>query len=145
MTNALSPLFCMHTVYIYIYLYMMWCICNYDSFHIFGSMECENKLQIANYKVILEVQFGNINCEGGIHQYRTEGVSCEIVLFCVNVSCEYRLLQSLNVSNTSSRSCVRGLVLEKTSLCLFELPPIHSALFHQSYCLLTSDRTFDII
>jgi len=39
MTNALSALFYMHTVYIYIYLYVLWCICNYDSFLIFGSME----------------------------------------------------------------------------------------------------------
>ena len=46
MTNALSALFYMHTVCIYIYLYVLCCLFNYDYFHIFGSMECENKLQI---------------------------------------------------------------------------------------------------
>ena len=38
------------------------------------------------------------------------GVSFASVLFNVIVSCEGRQLQSLNVSNTSSRNCVRGLV-----------------------------------
>ena len=50
----------------------------------------ENKLQITNYKVMLGVQCDGISCEGSIPQYRTEGVSCESVLFNVIVSCEGR-------------------------------------------------------
>ena len=70
----------------------------------------KKKLQITNYKVMLGVHCDSISCEGGILQYRTESVSCESVLLNVIVSCEGRQLQSLNVSNTSSRNCVRGLV-----------------------------------
>ena len=48
MTNALSAPFYMRTVYIYIYLYKC-CLCNYDSFHNFGLMECETKVKVTNY------------------------------------------------------------------------------------------------
>jgi hypothetical protein len=58
-TNALPALFYMHTVcvcvyicvyiYIYIYIYIYGLLHVYDYFHIFGSMECENKLQLHLY------------------------------------------------------------------------------------------------
>ena len=35
-----------YCVYLYIYLCVLCCMCSYDYFHIFGSIECENKLQI---------------------------------------------------------------------------------------------------
>ena len=43
MTNALSELLYMHAVCIYVYLYMLYF---YDYFKIFGSVKCENKLQL---------------------------------------------------------------------------------------------------
>jgi len=43
MTDALSAHLYMHAVYICVYLYLLYV---YDYFQIFGSMECENKLQL---------------------------------------------------------------------------------------------------
>jgi hypothetical protein len=43
MTDALSAHLYMHAVYICVYVYLLYV---YDYFQIFGSMECENKLQL---------------------------------------------------------------------------------------------------
>ena len=56
-TNALSALFYMHTVYCHIYLYVLCCVFNYDYLHIFGSMECVNNLQITTFTALSDVKF----------------------------------------------------------------------------------------
>ena len=51
MTDALSAHLYMHAVYICVYLYLLYV---YDYFQIFGSMECENKLQLQLQLQLLE-------------------------------------------------------------------------------------------
>jgi len=42
MKKALSALLHMHIQHIYICLEVLYCMCNYDYFHIFGSMKLLN-------------------------------------------------------------------------------------------------------